>query len=495
VQHAGDLARKRRDLLQRYGLALALAGLALFLRGVLPFREGTAIYQLPLAAVVLSAWYGGRGPGLLASLICITGASYWFVPPVKSFATSADHALPFSIFVGLCVLLTEFSAGRRRSERALRASEERFRTLVQFSFDVYWESDAEHRFTRQEFSERLTDAPAPGAEIGKRRWEIPYLEPDEEGWRRHRATLDAHLPFQDFELARAAPDGGKRYVSVSGMPVFDEAGRFAGYRGVGRHITERRRAAEALREKDNALRTARTELARVSRLTTLGELTASIVHEVSQPLSAMVARAAAGARWLAAEPPDIAETRSALDHIAADGKRAREVIARVRALTKRQAPRMELLDVNRKVREVLALAEHELKTHDIVLRTELAPALPGVAGDRVQLQQVLLNLIVNAIEAMSGVHDRPRELTIATAASEPHAVVVEVRDSGPGLNEEGAKQVFEPFYTTKEQGIGIGLSISRSIVEAHRGRLWATSNQPHGAVFRFSLPVAQQGAA
>jgi signal transduction histidine kinase len=206
----------------------------------------------------------------------------------------------------------------------------------------------------------------------------------------------------------------------------------------------------------------------------------------------MVARAAAGARWFAAEPPDITEARSALDNIAADGKRAREVIARIRALTKRQAPRMELLDVNRKVREVLALAEHELKTHGIVLRTELAPTLPGVAGDRVQLQQVLLNLIVNAIEAMSGIRDRARELTIVTAAKEPGAVVVEVRDSGPGLEEE-AERVFEPFYTTKAQGIGIGLSISRSIVEAHGGRLWASSNEPCGAVFRFSLPLAGEG--
>jgi len=142
------------------------------------------------------------------------------------------------------------------------------------------------------------------------------------------------------------------------------------------------------------------------------------------------------------------------------------------------------------VREVLALAEHELKTHGIVLRTELAPALPGVAGDRVQLQQVLINLIVNAIEAMSGVDDRARELTIVTAVKEPGAVVVEVRDSGPGLEEEGAERVFEPFYTTKAQGIGIGLSISRSIVEAHGGRLWANPNRPRGAVFRFSLPAA-----
>ena len=139
---------------------------------------------------------------------------------------------------------------RKRAEDELRESEERFRTLVQFSFDVYWESDAQHRFTRQEFAEGLADAPAPGSEIGKTRWEIPYLEPDAEAWRKHRETLDAHLPFRDFELARPAPDGGKRYVSVSGLPVFDKSGRFIGYRGVGRHITERKRIEEALRRSE-----------------------------------------------------------------------------------------------------------------------------------------------------------------------------------------------------------------------------------------------------
>jgi len=139
---------------------------------------------------------------------------------------------------------------RKRAEAELRTSEERFRTLMQFSFDVYWETDAQHRFTRQEFAEGLSDAPAPGPEIGKRRWEIPHLEPDETAWQKHRATMDAHLPFRDFELARPTPDGGKRYVSVSGLPVFDETGRFIGYRGVGRNITERKRAEEALRQSE-----------------------------------------------------------------------------------------------------------------------------------------------------------------------------------------------------------------------------------------------------
>ncbi len=1032
-----------RDVLKRYGLALVLASLALLIRHALPVPEGTAIYQLPLAAVVLSAWYGGRGPGLFASLICATGVWYWFIPPVHSWDILPEHAMGFSIFVGLCLLLTQFGGARRRAARALSVSEERFRALVQFSFDVYWESDAEHRFTRQEFSEWLTDAPAPGAEIGKTRWEIPYVEPEEEAWRKHKATLEAHLPFRDFELARPTADGGTRYVSVSGIPAFDEIGRFVGYRGVGRSITERKRAEqehrahlwflesmdrvnramqgtqdlqqmlsdvllatldifacdrawlvypcdpdapswhavmehtrpqfpgafalqaelpvdrdvatafaaaraapgavlfgpdydlkipalaadrfavrsqiamaidvkadkpylfglhqcsrervwaaveqrlfqeigrrlsdaisalsifrslresernldasqriahvgwwerdyvsghvslsdeacrifgvqpldlpqwqerwvslihpedrektaaasdialgggprydveyrvvrpdgvvrvvhsqgdvtrdesgrpvrqfgvmqditelrqsedelslvkerfrvlaessltgiylteqdrftyvnpalakmfgyeveevvgrlgstdltcpddrplvaenmrrrlageveemryefrglrkdgsvfpvevhgrriehggkigvlgtlidnterrraedelrasearfrtfvdratdafflldeqvnvvdvnrqacetlgwsreeligmhprefdvgldeasiarlaqragagetinfetrhrrkdgttfpveirsatfrqggklfylalardiserklaeEKLREKDDALQMARTELAHVSRLTTLGELTTSIAHEVSQPLGAMVASAGACARWLAADPPAMAEARSALDNIVADGKRAREVIARIRALTKRQVARTELLDINRKIFEVLALTEHELRSQDIVLQTQLDGTLPGVMGDRVQLQQVLLNLILNAIEAMSGVHDRPRELTIVSRRDGSNAVAVEVRDSGAGLDPGRAEQVFEAFYTTKAEGLGIGLSISRSIVEAHGGRLWAAPNEPHGAVFRFSLPVVKDG--
>ena len=269
-------------------------------------------------------------------------------------------------------------------------------------------------------------------------------------------------------------------------------GDIVGASKIARDISGRKRAEIAMRQKDDALETTRAELARMSRVTALGELTTSIAHEVAQPLGGMIAGAGAGLRWLSTVPPNIAEARVALDNIAADGKRAREVIARIRAFTKRQVPRREKLDVNQQVLEVLALTDRELRGHDIVLRTQLERTLPGVAGDRIQLQQVLVNLIMNAIEAMSGIRDRLRELTVVSGQDGPKAVRIEVRDSGTGLDSKGAERVFEAFYSTKAEGIGIGLSISRSIVEAHGGRLWASPNEPHGAVFGVSLPVWEE---
>jgi PAS domain S-box-containing protein len=247
-----------------------------------------------------------------------------------------------------------------------------------------------------------------------------------------------------------------------------------------------------LRQVQEELRNTQVEFARVTRVMTMGELTASIAHEVSQPLGAIVTSAGSCSRWLAAKPPQMDKARRALERIVNDGRRAGSIIQRIRALMRRQAPRKDWLDVNETILEVIALAQYELRRNHIVLETRLGEALPRIRGDRVQCQQVLLNLIVNAIEAMSEIRERRRELTIVSATDGPDGVRIEVRDSGTGLDPEHATHLFEPFYTTKSEGLGIGLSISRSIVEAHGGRLWAGANTPHGAVFCVWIPVEEE---
>ena len=277
-------------------------------------------------------------------------------------------------------------------------------------------------------------------------------------------------------------------------------------------ITERRRAEEELRQKEASLREAQTELAHVSRLTTMGELAASIAHEVNQPLAGIVTNANASLRWLAGPYPDLNEARAAVGRIIRDGNRAGEIIGRLRALANKAPPQKEWLDLNETIGEVIAMARSEIRRNRVSLQTHLANDLPLIPGDRIQLQQVVLNLLINAIEAMSGVRDGLREvgvrsekvLDIAGRSEEgtlenkalTHAewthVLVAVGDSGPGLDPEGIDRLFDAFYTTKSQGMGMGLAISRSIVEAHGGRLWAMANLSQGAVFQFTLPVRDE---
>jgi PAS domain S-box-containing protein len=279
-----------------------------------------------------------------------------------------------------------------------------------------------------------------------------------------------------------ARDGTYRWHLNRAVPVRDAEGNLLRLVGTSTDVHDWRQAQEALRN-------TQTEFAHMTRVMTMGELTASIAHEVNQPLGAIVTSAAAGARWLATKPPQMDKARRALERIANDGKRAAEVIRRIRALMKRQAPRKEWLDINETILEVIALAQYQLRRNAILLETRLGHHLPLVRGDRVQLQQVLLNLIINAIEAMSGIKERARVLTIVSTSDGPDTVSVEVRDVGTGLDPEHAPHLFEPFYTTKAEGLGIGLSISLSIVEAHGGRLSVAANTPHGTVFLFSLPV------
>jgi PAS domain S-box-containing protein len=245
------------------------------------------------------------------------------------------------------------------------------------------------------------------------------------------------------------------------------------------------------KEAQDALRTSQAELAHISRVMTMGELAASIAHEVTQPLAGIVANGNACIRWLAGACPNLEEARDAAQRIVRDGKRAAEVLARIRALTRKAAPEMERLDLNDTIKEVVALAQGELRKNRVALRTELLDDLPPVFGDRVQLQQLVLNLFMNGIEAMSAVGDRPRELAVTTGNGERDQVLVTVRDSGVGLDPQGREHIFDAFYTTKPRGMGMGLSISQSIVQNHGGRLWAAANDGPGATFQFTVPNLQ----
>jgi PAS domain S-box-containing protein len=374
---------------------------------------------------------------------------------------------------------------RKRTEEALRESEQRFRDYAETASDWLWETGLDHRVTR--ISEHFNAIGVmPASRFDMARWDFATdAESEPEKWRLHRAMLDAHQPFRDFVYRIASGTGSAAYIRSSGKPFFDTKGNFLGYRGVGTDITAMIRADHA----EAALREAQAELVHMTRVTTLGELTASIAHEVNQPLAGVVANAEACLRWLDRGTPDLDAARRSVEWIIDDGNRASEVIRRVRALANKTAIEKSPLDVNDVVREVIALVQRELVSQQVSLRTELGPALPTILGDRVQLQQVIINLVMNGIEAMETVTERPRELVIRSGQDEAYRVLVSVMDCGVGISAEDPDRLFNAFFTTKSDGMGMGLSICRSIMEAHGGRLWATANVTHGATFQFTLPV------
>ena len=284
-----------------------------------------------------------------------------------------------------------------------------------------------------------------------------------------------------LETVRMCKDGSLLDVSLAISPMKDASGRVVGASKLARDITERKRAEEALRQ-------AQMDLAHASRLTTLGEFTASLAHEVKQPIAAIVIDANTCVRWITRDEPNLNAAREAAWRVVNDAKRASEIINRVRLLFKKSTAQRELVDVNEVAGEMIVLMRDEASRHSISIRTELAENLPHVIGDRVQLQQVLMNLIVNGVEAMDNV-DGPRELTIKSQLAENNELLFSVSDTGMGLPLHQADEIFNAFFTTKTHGTGMGLRISRSIVESHGGRLWAAGNFPRGASFCFTLPT------
>jgi PAS domain S-box-containing protein len=300
------------------------------------------------------------------------------------------------------------------------------------------------------------------------------------------AELRATGSYKAFEKEYFRKDGSRVPVLLGGA-TFDERGD----QGVSfvLDLTERKRAEEELRESERRYREAQMALAHANRVTTMGQLAASISHEVNQPLAAVIANAEACLRWLDRETPDLDAARRSVEWVIDDSNRASDVIQRVRALANKTEIEKVPLVINDVVREVITLVQRELVSHRVSLRTEFAPALPMILGDRVQLQQVIINLVMNGAEAMQSVADRPRELVIRSRQDGAHQVLVSVTDCGVGIPAENVDRLFNAFFTTKSNGMGMGLSICRSIMEAHGGRLWATVNVLHGATFQLTLPV------
>jgi C4-dicarboxylate-specific signal transduction histidine kinase len=297
-----------------------------------------------------------------------------------------------------------------------------------------------------------------------------------------RASLAAGEPFESEARFRRV-DGEYRWLLARAVPSRDVHGKILRWYGLLADIADRKRAEEE-RER---LRELETELAHINRVSMMGELAASIAHEINQPLSGVVTNGSACLRWLAANVPNLDEAREAARRIVRDGKRAAELVTRIRALTKRAPMPRERLDLNETIRDVLVLVADRVRREDVSIRTDFADDVSPVLGDRIQLQQVVLNLVMNAIEAMSTVGDRPRQLLIRTRNIEDRAQVT-VEDSGPGFDPDGSEKMFDPFYTTKPSGMGMGLSICRSIVQSHGGRLWATAKHGPGTMFHFALP-------
>jgi PAS domain S-box-containing protein len=385
--------------------------------------------------------------------------------------------------------LAEEMLERRVAERTreLRESERRLRLLAEAIPHQVWGArpDGTLNYCNQR---RLDYVGLSADEACRERWEHRIHPGDEPlaraAWRRAEAE---RRPYEAEFRLRGRDGSYRRFVS-RGVPVYDDEGRLAQWFGTHTDVEERRRAEEALRE-------AQQEVAHATRLATLGELAASLAHELNQPLTAVVANGSACLRWLRRDVPDVGEAVAAVEHIIRDGNHASAVIAETRALLKKSDGTRAFFDIVPVIGNAVLLLHREALEHRAKIREEHTEELPPVWGVRVQLQQVVVNLIVNAIEAMVGVTDRPRELLVRTALAREQGrrwVLVAVRDVGVGVPAGDFGRLFEPFYTTKPEGLGMGLSIVRSIIRAHGGRLWATPNPGHGLTVRFMVPGGER---
>jgi two-component system, LuxR family, sensor kinase FixL len=487
----------------RYALSVSSVVAAVIVTYLLP--QDFFISLLFYLAIMLSAWFGGLGPGLIASLLATLAINYFFLNRAPVTLIDLTDLPKIVVFFGSALLISSRSVGKSRPDELDLKIQERAADLRQsnerLQAEIAERGRAEILLREQSRLLDLTHDTIFARDLNDI---ITYWNRGAEelyGWKRTEALgqvshqlLQTIFPARmeeitnelfrkgrwEGEIVHKKRDGTPVIVASRWLLQRDEQGRPVATLETNNDITERKQAEEKLRM-------AQDELAHVTRLMTMGELASSIAHEVNQPLSAVVTNGNACLRWLASEPANLDETRECIRRIIRDGNRASEIIARIRALAKKSSIERALLNLNDTIREVLALTDNESRRGGVWVRTELAAGLPPVRGDRVQLQQVILNLVVNGIEAMKAVTDRPRELLIKSDQYESGKVLIAVQDTGIGLDQESPDRIFHAFYTTKPDGMGLGLSISRSIIEAHGGRLWARSNSGFGTTFQFTL--------
>ena len=501
-----------------YGIAVLSVAAALIISRWPALHLRDAPVSLFLCAIILSAWFGGVGPGSLATALSVLAFYYYFLPPTHSFAAKPEEIPRLLIFMVSALFVGSLSVAQRRATESLRSARDDLKVTVQelqnaneaLQAESRERKSAEESLRRSEgylaeaqrlshtgswasipargeiryFSEECYRVMGFDPHDGQPRYETFFqrIHPDDQA-KVSEAVETAGRENTEFELDYRIvhPSGEIRDIHVVGHPVPSPSGDFVEFVGTVIDITERKRAEESLRQ-------AQSDLARVNRVTTMGELTASLAHEVNQPIAAAVTNAKTCLRWLTREHPDVEEARAAAMRIVNDGTRAAEIIKRIRLLFKKGTSERELVDINEVIREMVVLLRGEATRYSILVQTELETDTPRLVADRVQLQQVLMNLMINGIDAMKDVVGT-RELTIKSQRSENDQILVSVNDTGVGLPPKQSSQVFEAFFTTKPHGTGMGLSISRSIVESHGGRLWAADNTARGASFCFSLPA------
>ena len=495
-----------KSLARSYGAALVFVGAALFATLFVQRFFPYPFLFLFFAAVMASAWLGGPAAGLFAVLASTILVDYFFVPPFNSFDINATDVSYFVAFV-LCALVASWvSSSKKKDELALKDARDQMEIRVKERTAMLQKSNEELRESEHQLR-LITEVIPQQIWSGKPDGFIDYcnqplldyagraitqmqgdrfmetLHPEdrrdfEHSW--HHA-LSAAEPFEGEWRFRGA-NGGYRQFFTRAVPLKGDDGKTLRWYGTNTDIEQRKQTEQALMK-------TQTELAHLSRALTMGELTASIAHEVNQPLTAVVTYANACLEWLASNPPNLAEARHAAETVIKDGTRAGMVLGRIRSLFQKEAPSKDLLDMNEVIRELAVFLREEAMRQHISVRMDLDPALPKIKGDRVQLQQVVLNLAVNAMEAMRSPAIQNKEMVIRSAREAAKGIRILVEDCGMGFDPDVSDKMFNPFFTTKAKGTGMGLSISRSIVESHEGRLWAVPRPSGGAIFQFIVPI------